>query len=84
MKLPANIALHELIELIGEQLDAEDLFFGHNTTNAWEEASWMCLYVTGQEIDSDDFDWDTTPQPAQLLQLQSLVERRIESQLPFA
>lgn len=84
MKLPDNMPLHELIELIGEKLDAEDLFFGHSTTNAWEEASWMCLYVSGQEIDSDEFDWDSALTPAQTQQLQSLIEQRIETRLPFA
>ena len=84
MKLPDNTPLHELIELIGEQLDAQNLFFGHSTSNAWEEANWMCLYVTGQEIDSDEFDWDSPPSPEQLKQLELLIQQRIESQLPFA
>lgn len=84
MKLPDNTPLHELIELIGEKLDTENLFFGHSTTNAWEEANWMCLYVTGQEIDSEEFDWDTAPAPTQLKQLQLLIDERIKSRLPFA
>ncbi len=83
-KLPENTSLHELIELIGEQLDQHDLFFGHGTGDAWEEASWMCLYVTGQSIDSEDFDWETPADAVQLEKLESLIRQRIESQLPFA
>jgi len=84
MILPENTPLHKLVELIGQALDQQDLFFGHGTNDAWEEAGWMCLYVTGQAIDSEAFDWDSLPDTSQCAQLQDLIDQRISSKLPFA
>ena len=44
----------------------------------------MGLYVTGQDMGNEEFDWDTPPTPQQIEDLQRLVSRRIETQLPFA
>ena len=44
----------------------------------------MGLYATGQDMASEEFDWDSVPTPEQLASLQSLLTKRIESQLPFA
>ncbi len=84
MQLPLTTPLYEIVDLIEAELESHDLFFGHSTSNAWEEAAWMGLYVTGQDMASEEFDWDSVPTPEQLASLQSLVDKRIESQLPFA
>jgi ribosomal protein L3 glutamine methyltransferase len=79
-----DIPLHEVVDLIEIELESHDLFFGHSTSNAWEEAAWMGLYATGQDMASEEFDWDSVPTPEQLASLQMLLTKRIESQLPFA
>ena len=79
-----DIPLHEVVDLIEIELESHDLFFGHSTSNAWEEAAWMGLYATGQDMASEEFDWDSMPTPDQLASLQRLLTKRIESQLPFA
>ena len=84
MQLPLTTPLYEIVDLIEAELESHELFFGHSTSNAWEEAAWMGLYVTGQDMASEEFDWDSVPTPEQLASLQSLVVKRIESQLPFA
>ncbi len=84
MQLPVNIPLYEIVDLIEAELESHDLFFGHSTSNAWEEAAWMGLYVTGQDMASEEFDWESSPAPGQLADLQKLVDKRITSQLPFA
>ena len=84
MQLPINTPLHELVDLVEAELEKHDLFFGHSTSNAWEEAAWMGLYATGQDMGNETFDWDCVPTPAQLEVLQNLVSQRIESKLPFA
>lgn len=84
MQLPLTTPLYEIVDLIEAELESHELFFGHSTSNAWEEAAWMGLYVTGQDMASEEFDWDSVPTPEQLASLQSLVAKRIESQLPFA
>ena len=84
MKIPVNVALHEIVDLIETELESHELFFGHSTSNAWEEAAWMGLYVTGQDMASEEFDWDSSPTPEQIARLQSLLTERVESQQPFA
>jgi ribosomal protein L3 glutamine methyltransferase len=84
MQLPLNTPLYEIVDLIEAELESHELFFGHSTSNAWEEAAWMGLYVTGQDMASEEFDWDSVPTPEQLASLQRLVVKRVESQLPFA
>jgi len=84
MQLPLNTPLYAVVDLIEAELESHDLFFGHSTSNAWEEAAWMGLYVTGQDMASEEFDWESVPMPEQLASLQSLVEKRIRSQQPFA
>jgi len=78
------LPLHELIEQMGQILDEQDLFFGHSTSDAWEEASWMALYATGQEVDADELDWDVVPDAQQMATLQSLMQQRIETRQPFS
>ncbi len=84
MQLPVNTPLHEIVDLVEAELGSHDLFFGHSTSNAWEEAAWMGLYVTGQDMGNEEFDWESVPTPAQVQELQTLLSRRIKSQLPFA
>jgi ribosomal protein L3 glutamine methyltransferase len=84
MQLPLITPLYEIVDLIEAELESHELFFGHSTSNAWEEAAWMGLYVTGQDMASEEFDWDSVPTPEQLASLQKLVVKRVESQLPFA
>jgi ribosomal protein L3 glutamine methyltransferase len=84
MKLPINTPLHEMVDLIEAELESHDLFFGHSTSNAWEEAAWMGLYVTGQDMAAEEFDWDSAPSSEQIASLEKLVAERVESQQPFA
>lgn len=84
MQTLQTLPLHELIEQIGEILDEQGLFFGHSTNDAWEEASWMALYATGQEVDADELDWDRVPDATQLATMQALMQQRIETRQPFS
>lgn len=84
MKLPVERPVGELVDLIEVELESHDLFFGHSTSNAYEEAAWMAIYVTGQDMQSEEFDWDLVLSSKQHQQLIELVAHRIKSQLPFA
>ncbi len=84
MKLPINTPLHDIVELVETELESHELFFGHSTSNAWEEAAWMGLYVTGQDMAADEFDWDNAPTSEQITSLEKLVDKRVKSQQPFA
>lgn len=84
MVLPNNKPLHEVVDAAEATLESHDLFFGHSTSNAWEEAAWMGLYATNQDMDASDFDWESVPSVGQLRTIQSLMEKRIKSKQPLA
>lgn len=87
MALPIKLEkcpLHEVVDRLEVELESHDLFFGHSTANAWEEAAWMGLYATGQDMRASEFDWETTPSADQLSKIQALLRQRIESKRPFA
>lgn len=82
--LHKNTPLHHVVDDIEDQLEASQLFFGHSTHNAWEEAAWMGLYATQQGMDQNEFDWDIKPNNQQLAVLQGLLHERIETKRPLA
>ena len=84
MILGKDKPLHELVNAVEAELESHDLFFGHSTSNAWEEAAWMGLYATSQDMDASEFDWDSVPDAEQLATIQSLMEQRIQSKQPLA
>ncbi len=82
--LPANKPLYQVVDEVEAELEAHDLFFGHSTANAWDEAAWMGLYATGQDMAASEFDWDRVPSTQQLATLDTLLSQRIKTQKPFA
>ncbi len=84
MQLPENEPLHALVDLVEAELNSHELFFGHSTSNAWEEAAWMGIYVTEQDMASDEFDWDSVLTAQQSTKLEALLDQRIQTKLPFA
>ena len=81
------MTLEELIASSADALDAAGVSFGHGTTNAYDEAAWLVLWQLGRPLDSD-IDDDAIAQalvaPAQLAQVQALVQKRIRSRVPAA
>ena len=81
------MTLEELIASSADALDAAGVSFGHGTTNAYDEAAWLVLWQLGRPLDSD-IDDDAVAQaliaPAQLAQVQALVQKRIRSRVPAA
>jgi ribosomal protein L3 glutamine methyltransferase len=73
----------QLLQYCSEQLEHADVFFGHGTDNAWDEAVQMVLSVVGLPLDSTD---GVLPHPVgsdDLARLQKLLERRITEQIPL-
>lgn len=83
-KLTATASIAQLADEIAALLENTDLFFGHSTTSAWEEAAWLVLYATNQDIGQETFAWQTVPNGAQLAQIASLLEQRIATRKPLA
>jgi ribosomal protein L3 glutamine methyltransferase len=86
------MTLHELIQATAAQLTEAGVAFGHGTTNAHDEATWLVLWKLGLPLDSDIgsvLDGEDTianqgiPADAQA-DVQALVQERIRTRKPAA
>lgn len=75
----------ELIAHHTQQLQAADVSFGHGTSNARDEASWLVLWKLGLPLDTDEDLLAKTPVTAsQSTDVAMLFEARISSRKPAA
>lgn len=73
----------QALHYCSQALHESDVFFGHGTDNAWDEAVQMVLSVAQLPIDSGD---GVLPHPFgtdSLLRLRELLERRIADHIPL-
>jgi len=71
----------ELIEATCARFESADLFYGHGTDNAWDEAVALVWGVIGYTDDESVFDLEVNDSAAHSIGL--LVERRIAERLPL-
>ena len=77
--------LKELLAAATRRLDAAHLAYGHGTTNARDEASWLVLWQLGLPLDSDLDALARQPVTAQQqADVEALIQRRIDSREPAA
>jgi ribosomal protein L3 glutamine methyltransferase len=79
---PATVA--DWIRWTERELDGADVYFGHGTDNALDEAAWLvggALQLSPDELDAK---LDETPTPAQAAAIRTLLERRVSTRLPTA
>ncbi len=72
------------LEFCAGEMNRADLFFGHGTDNAHDEAAWMLLHVLRKPLDGSFADWDVELTGAQQEELESLLYRRINERCPLA
>ena len=75
---------NEWLEYCAEQMVRNDLFFGHGTDNAQDEAAWMVLHVLGAPMDGRFDQWDRTLDDIESMELLGLLGKRIEERTPLA
>jgi len=67
------------------QLADAGIFFGHGTTNAYDEATWLILWCLGLPLDSDLRALEQHPiSSVQQAKIQTLLDERIQSRRPTA
>ena len=74
--------VEEALGYCHDRLQASDLFFGHGTDNAWDEAVQLVLSVADLPLDADD---GVLPHPlseAAFTRLEGLLEDRIQQRIP--
>jgi len=88
--MSSPVLLSALIAQCAEQLAQAhaqgNLSFGHGTTNAQDEASWLVLWQLGLPLDTDVSDslQDGPVTPTQIDAVQQLLFRRIQTRTPTA
>lgn len=66
------------------EMERADLFFGHGTDNAHDEAAWLVLHVLAVPLDGSFSDWDVGLTAAQQKAVETLLKRRIDERCPLA
>ena len=75
--------LSDCIEKAARELEAADVFYGHGTDNAWDEAAWLVLHALGIPV-NEEADLELQIDTVQQAQIQSLIEQRTRSRKPAA
>ena len=76
--------LRDYIRWAVSRFQAEELFFGHGTDNAWDEARQLVLGALHLPWEIADSYLDCRIEDDEHLHLQSLLKRRIEDRVPTA
>ena len=72
------------LDFCAERMTQADIFFGHGTGNAHDEAAWMLLYVLDAPLDGSFNQWDVLITASQQKDLEHILARRIEERCPLA
>ena len=78
------MTLAELVERSAERLQAAGVAFGHGTTNAFDEASWLILWRLGLPLDELDEHAGEEIADTDAVRAEALVDERIRSRRPAA
>lgn len=76
--------INDALTHIFEQLSAADLCYAHGLSDAWEESVMLVFTTLGLPLDSDEAALEQALTDRQWQQLQQLVQRRIDEQIPVA
>lgn len=72
------------LERISQRFEEAELFYGHGTDNAWDEAVYLLFAALKIPFDSAEEVSARRLSAAELAQLEALVQRRIEARIPVA
>jgi len=76
--------VRELIQRTEKQFNQADLYYGHGTDNALDEAFYLVMIAAGLEFDCDEEALDKPLLDNIIEHIESLVEKRINQRVPVA
>lgn len=81
---PPFTTLRDVLRHAVTRFNAEGLFFGHGSSNAYDEAAYLLLHALKLPLDKLEPFLDATLQPQEVEALLALIERRAVERLPAA
>jgi ribosomal protein L3 glutamine methyltransferase len=78
------MTLADLVGQVEQQLVNAELFFGHGTDNAFDEAAWLVMSAAGIDPSAEPVDWQRALSDTQQSAVKQLAGRRIETRKPLA
>lgn len=79
-----RITVRDLIQRTEQQFSQADLFYGHGTDNALDEAFYLIMVAAGLIFNCDESELDQELEPELLEKIESLIEKRIKQRIPVA
>ena len=79
-----DITLAVCVKRVEDRLASANLFFGHGTDNAFDEAVWLVSSAIDVDITSKALDWSQTLNDGDQLSVKQLLEARIATCKPLA
>lgn len=80
----AAMTIEQWLDQAAQHLDEANVFFGHGTDNAWDEACWMVAHVAQLPPDFDDTMMSERLTRELCCALNDLLAKRIETKKPLA
>jgi len=78
------MTLFEWVDKCRETLSQANVWFGHGTDNAQDEAAWLVLAAISAPVDKEFSDWEIEASLEQESSIQVLLEKRIQTRKPLA
>jgi ribosomal protein L3 glutamine methyltransferase len=79
-----SISVRDLIQRTEKKFSHADLYYGHGTDNALDEAFYLVMVASGLEFDCNDEALDEPIQKEILEKVESLIDKRINQRIPVA
>lgn len=79
-----TISARDLIQRTETQFSKADLYYGHGTDNALDEAFYLVMVAAGLEFDCDEAHLDAPIAEDVQQQIETLIEKRIQHRIPVA
>ena len=76
--------LVDWVNKVEQQLLSADLFFGHGTDNAFDEAAWLVMYAAGIDVGSEHINWQQVVPDRYQPAIEVLAGRRAKTRRPLA
>lgn len=79
-----TITVRELIQRTCRQFEQAELYYGHGTDNALDEAFYLIMVAANLEFDCPDSELDRKLDTNELSRIESLITKRIQDRTPVA